>query len=84
MFQRVYLYDSTLAEAERGKRIVTFLFDHFVGHPEGVSPDYSLADDPVERRAADYVSGMTDRFAIRVASELGCADALGWRALGDG
>jgi dGTPase len=80
MFRRVYLYDSTLAEAERGKRIVVWLFEHFVHHPEGISPDYSLPEDPVERRAADYVSGMTDRFAIRLASELGCPDAVGWRA----
>jgi dGTPase len=79
MFKRVYLYDSTLAEAERGKRIVTFLFEHFVVHPEGISPDYSLPEDPVERRSADYVSGMTDRFAIRLAAELGCAEAAGFR-----
>ncbi len=80
MFQRVYLWDATRQEAERGKRIVVFLFRHFVAHPEGISPDYSLPDDPIERRAADYVSGMTDRFAIRLAAELGCDDARGWRA----
>jgi dGTPase len=80
MFKRVYLYDETLAEAERGKRIVTFLFQYFVRYPEGVSADYSLPDDPVERRAADYVSGMTDRYALRLASELGCEDARGWKA----
>jgi dGTPase len=78
MFQRVYLYDSTRSEAERGKRVVLFLFHHFVGHPGSISPDWSLPDDPVERRAADYVSGMTDRFAIRLARELGCPDAYGW------
>ena len=82
MFQRVYLYDSTRQEAERGKRIVVFLFRHFAEHPEGISPDYSLPGDPVERRAADYVSGMTDRFAIRVARELGCREAEGWRSAG--
>jgi dGTPase len=79
MFQRVYLYDATLAEAERGKRIVRFLFEHFVAHPGGISPDYSLPEDPVERRAADYVSGMTDRFAIRLAAELGCPEAHEFR-----
>ncbi len=78
MFRRVYLYDSTRQEAERGKRIVRFLFDHFVRRPEGISPGYSLPDDPVERRAADYVSGMTDRYAIRLARELGCGEAEGW------
>ncbi|MEO6397664.1 MAG: deoxyguanosinetriphosphate triphosphohydrolase [Tepidiformaceae bacterium] len=78
MFQRVYLYDSTRADAERGKRVVVFLFRHFVAYPQGISPDFSLPSDPVERRAADYVSGMTDRYAIRLARELGCADAMGW------
>jgi dGTPase len=75
MFQRVYLYDQTRVEAERGKRVVVFLFDHFVAHPREISPDFSLAADPIARRAADYVSGMTDRFAIRLARELGCVDA---------
>ncbi len=78
MFERVYLYDATRREAERGKRIVIFLFEHFVTHPQGISADYSLAEDPVERRAADYVSGMTDRYAIRTAAELGCEDAQDW------
>jgi len=79
MFQRVYLYDRTRADAERGKRVVSFLFRHFVQSPKGISPDFSLRDDPVERRAADFVSGMTDRYAIRLARELGCADAEAWR-----
>lgn len=80
MFQRVYLFDARREEAERGKRIVIFLFKHFVTHPTGISADYSLATDTVERRAADYVSGMTDRFAIRMAADLGCEDAIGWRS----
>lgn len=79
MFRRVYLVDTTRADAERGKRVVQFLFRHFVTHPEGISPDFSLAGDPVERRSADYVSGMTDRYAIRVALALGCEEAKGWR-----
>ncbi len=78
MFRRVYLYDATRQEAERGKRIVLFLFRHFASNPDGISPDYSLPGDPVERRAADYVSGMTDRYAIRQARELGCPEAEGW------
>jgi len=78
MFQRVYFFDRTRSEAERAKRVVVFLYRHFAAHPEGISPDYSLASDPVERRAADYVSGMTDRFALRVARELGCEDAEGF------
>jgi dGTPase len=75
MFQRVYFYDRTRAEADRAKEVTAFLFHYFVAHPEGISPGYSIATDPVERRAADYVSGMTDRFALRLARELGCTAA---------
>lgn len=78
MFQRVYLYDSTRKDAERGKKVVAFLFNHFVRNPSGISPDFSLPGDPVERRAADYVSGMTDRYAIRLARDLGCPDVGDW------
>ncbi|MBI5947106.1 MAG: deoxyguanosinetriphosphate triphosphohydrolase [Chloroflexi bacterium] len=78
MFKRVYLFEDTRRDAERGKRIAIFLFHHFVAHPAGISADFSLREDPVERRAADFVSGMTDRYAIRLARELGCPDAEGF------
>ena len=79
MFENVYLFDATLREAERGKSVVQFLFRYFVAHPEEIAESIVLADDPVEQRAADYVAGMTDRFAIRIGEGLGCADAQGWR-----
>jgi dGTPase len=79
MFQRVYLVDRQRDEAERGKRVVIFLFRHFAAHPEQIESDYGLPGDPPERRAADFVSGMTDRYAIRVAAALGNRDAQGWR-----
>lgn len=79
MFQRVYFYEDTLREAERGKEIVRFLFVYFRSHPDQISAGFSVESDPVERRAADYVSGMTDRYAIRLARELGCQAAVGWR-----
>lgn len=78
MFQRVYLYDRTRSEAERGKRVVTFLFRHYEQIPEAIDSDYCLDGDPPPRRAADFVSGMTDRYAIRLATELGCEDARDW------
>ncbi|MFN0095901.1 MAG: deoxyguanosinetriphosphate triphosphohydrolase [Dehalococcoidia bacterium] len=79
MFQRVYLLDQTREEAERGKAIVTFLFDHFAGHPSAIDSSFCIASDPPSRRAADFVSGMTDRYAIRLARDLGCAAAQDWR-----
>jgi hypothetical protein len=31
-----------------------------------------VPDDPIERQAADFISGMTDRYALRAAAALGC------------
>ncbi len=70
LFQRVYLAEAALAGARAGKAIVRALFAYYVDHPEAI-PGWSLPDDPPWRRAADYVSGMTDGFATRTAQALG-------------
>lgn len=78
MFQRVYLFDLTRKDAERGKRVVHFLFDYFAAHPDAMASDFRIAADPVARQAADFISGMTDRYALRLARDLGCAEAKDW------
>jgi dGTPase len=72
MFRRVYLHESTLREALRGQDVVSFLYEHYVRHPQDIL-GWSRPEDPPWRRAADYVSGMTDGFASRRAQELGFA-----------
>jgi dGTPase len=52
----------------KSRRIVVELFDAFLGHPELLPPDYQLPGQDVHRQArkvADYIAGMTDRYAIR-------------------
>ena len=78
MFRHIYLLAERRAEVEHAKNIVRFLFRHAVDHPASISSGYSLPGDPLPRRAADFVSGMTDRYAIRLAAGLGCEDASGW------
>ena len=64
MFERVYHHERTLEGAERGKIVVTALYRHYESNPETI-PGWSLPDDPAWRRAADYVSGMTDHYALK-------------------
>lgn len=72
MFENVYLWEERLAEAARARRIIEFLWDHFMQHPDEVaSSEYTRPDDPLVRRIADYISGMTDLFALRTAERLG-------------
>lgn len=70
MFDRVYLHEETLRDATIGRTVVRELFRHYVEHPGEIS-GWALPDDPPWRRAADYVSGMTDGFAIARARTLG-------------
>ena len=73
MFERVYHHERTLEGAERGKIVVTALYRHYESNPETI-PGWSLPDDPAWRRAADYVSGMTDHYALKRARELSLVD----------
>jgi dGTPase len=75
MFQRVYLWEGRQEEAEQAKRIVTQLYSYYRGHPDEIQTYFAIQTDPVWRQAADYVSGMTDAFAIETAARLSKAPA---------
>ena len=75
MFENVYEWEGQLAEAARARRVVHFLFEHYVAHPEQITSDFSRPSDAVVRRAADYIAGMTDHFALRAAADLGLETA---------
>lgn len=70
MFQRVYLWEGRRVEAEQAKKVVALLYSHYAGHPDEVTSDYVIPSDPHWRRAADYVAGMTDVFALAAAARL--------------
>jgi dGTPase len=63
MFERVYLAPPNSDEAGRARGVVRALFELFTASPELVPPSFEA--DPVTR-VTDFVSGMTDRYALRV------------------
>ena len=70
MFQRVYLWEGRREEAEQAKQVVSTLYRRYVENPEEVQSDFVISSDPPWRRAADYVAGMTDRFALEATERL--------------
>lgn len=66
LFARVYEPLNQLEATRKAERLIQFLFEYFVQHPEAMSEEFQrmLADEPVERIAADYVASMTDRYAL--------------------
>jgi dGTPase len=72
MFRNVYLWEERLAEAARARRLLEFLWEHLLRHPEEfATSEYTRPEDPLARRVADYISGMTDHFAVATAERLG-------------
>jgi dGTPase len=66
MFEHVYLAPAAQREHPRIERMLRALFDHLAGSPPPpVTPDATEAE-----RVTDYLAGMTDRYAVRVFSEL--------------
>jgi dGTPase len=61
MFERVYLGEEAEAQRESATATVRRIFEHFVEHPEELPPD---RPGDLPQRVTDYVSGMTDRFAL--------------------
>ena len=50
----------------KARRIVRDLFSTFIQEPRLLPPDYRRDNDLAQARAiADYIAGMTDRYAIR-------------------
>lgn len=66
MFERVYLAPPNSDEATRAQAVVTALFELFVREPERLPP---AAEPDLVTRVTDFVSGMTDRYALRVYRE---------------
>ena len=70
LFERVYNMRSALEESARAKEIIRRLYHYFVEHEEELPPEYRHLSDDTEQRVVDYIAGMTDQYALRLAEEL--------------
>lgn len=71
-FERIYLRPASVAQAERVVELLRSLTEWYAGHPAAVPDGGADGADPV-LAAVRHVSGMTDRYALRMAVE-----RLGW------
>jgi dGTPase len=66
LFENLYRHYKVMRMTNKARRIVRELFDAFVHEPRLLPPDYRHDDAAAQARAiADYIAGMTDRYAIR-------------------
>ena len=74
MFQNVYTNPKVKSEEEKAERLVEYLYDFYLDNSTRLPEEYMLLVNErgtsIERAVCDYVSSMTDRYAVAVFNEL--------------
>ena len=70
LFARVYHVKAAEEESEKAREVVCRLYEYFTKHEDGLPSEYLTYSDDTERRVVDYIAGMTDQYAQRVATGL--------------
>ncbi len=65
LYTSLYRHPKLLEHSARAAQIVNEIFSHYLKRPEKLPEDYRemLAEEKKETVVADYIAGMTDRFA---------------------
>jgi dGTPase len=81
--ENLYRHYQVNRMTSKARRIVTELFESFMCEPSLLPPDYQLQKDEAvkqsssqARNIADYIAGMTDRYAIREHKRLFLIDEM--------
>ncbi len=79
LFERVYRNPVAKGEESKAQDMLMYLFEYYVKNPDKLPALYQKRRDidSVERCACDFISGMTDRYAIEVYTDL-CVPKV-WR-----
>jgi len=64
LFRNLYRHPQVVQTAEQAQGVVRALFDAYLAAPAEMPETFARRDDR-QRGVADYIAGMTDRFAIR-------------------
>jgi dGTPase len=69
LYPRMYRHARVMGVMEDAERVVRDLFAHYIGKPTDLPAEWADGIDPRDegaraRRIADYIAGMTDRYAL--------------------
>jgi dGTPase len=82
MFERVDQSPEQRRRQEDAIAVLHDLMDHHIANPDEIPASYRQEAAPIHIQAADYVAGMTDRFALtahrQIKGPTPAADALLW------
>jgi dGTPase len=64
LFAQLYRHPQVVQSTALAKTVVAELFDAYIASPTDMPADFAQARD-IPRAVADYIAGMTDRYALR-------------------
>jgi dGTPase len=70
LFARVYLRQEAASEQQKAVSLLRALFAYYLDHPDQIPDEYRAAPGDLPTRVADYIAGMTDRYALRTYEQL--------------
>jgi dGTPase len=70
LFNKVYYPSLAGEEAVRAGEVLRLLYSHFLKHEDRLPEEFASLPDNKERKVIDYIAGMTDQYALRLAEEI--------------
>jgi dGTPase len=70
LFERVYLRPEAHDEQQKAIELVRALFAYYLEHPDEIPAEYRDTPGDLKTHVADYIAGMTDRYAVRTYERL--------------
>ena len=68
--RNMYSHKNVIKNNDKGKKIVKDLFDYLLENPKKYISSELLNNDYRERVVADFIAGMTDRYAITLHKKI--------------
>jgi dGTPase len=69
LFDRVYCPSLAGEEAVKAGEALRLLYSDFSEHEDRLPPEFACLPGDKERKVVDYIAGMTDQYALRLAEE---------------
>lgn len=81
MFDHVYLNSKAKSQETKATKMIVLIFEYYLNNLDELPDFYKtlLKDNPADRVVCDYISSFTDRYCVRVFSQLFVPD--GWTIL---
>jgi len=70
LFDKVYYPSLSAEDAVKAESVLRLLYSHFHEHDDRLPPEFASLPDDRERKVIDYIAGMTDQYALRLAEEI--------------